>query len=75
MNVTLTWTPGAGSTSQTVQYKLATASTWTTFSSELGTATTATVTGLSDNLIYDFKILNYCYDGLLKLKNYVLYRS
>lgn len=63
MNVTLTWTPGAGSTSQTVQYKLATASTWTTFSTELGTATTATVTGLSDNLIYDFKILTACNGG------------
>jgi hypothetical protein len=63
MNVTLNWTPGVGSTGQTVQYKLASASTWTTFSSISGTATTETVTGLSDNLIYDFKILTACNGG------------
>ena len=63
MNVTLNWTPGAGSTSQTVQYKIATTSTWTTFSTVSGTATTATVTGLADNLIYDFKILTACNGG------------
>lgn len=63
MNVTLNWTPGAGSTSQTVQYKLASASTWTTFSTVSGTATTETVTGLADNLIYDFKILTACNGG------------
>lgn len=63
MNVTLTWTPGVGSTSQTVQYKLATASTYTTFSTVTGTATTETVTGLSDNLIYDFRISTACNGG------------
>ena len=63
MNVTLAWTPGVGSTSQTVQYKLATTSTWTTFSTVSGTVTTATVTGLADNLIYDFKILTACNGG------------
>lgn len=63
MNVTLTWTPGAGSTSQNVQYKLATASTWTTFSTVSGTATTAIVTGLSDNLIYDLRITTACNGG------------
>ena len=63
MNVTLNWTPGAGSTSQTVQYKIATTSTWTTFSTVSGTVTTATVTGLADNLIYDFKILTACNGG------------
>jgi hypothetical protein len=63
MNVTLNWTPGVGSTSQTVQYKLASASTWTTFSTVSGTATTVIVTGLADNLIYDFKILTACNGG------------
>lgn len=63
MNVTLAWTPGVGSTSQNVQYKLASASTWTTFSTVLGDVTTATVTGLSDNLIYDFKIVTACNGG------------
>lgn len=63
MNVTLTWTPGVGSTSQSVQYKLASASTWTTFNTLTGTATTETVTGLSDNLIYDFRITTACNGG------------
>lgn len=63
MNVTLTWTPGVGSTSQTVQYKLATVSTYTTFSTVTGTATTETVTGLSDNLIYDFRCTTACNGG------------
>ena len=63
MNVTLTWTPGVGSTSQTVQYKLASASTYTTFSTLTGTATTETVTGLSNNVIYDFKITTGCNGG------------
>jgi hypothetical protein len=63
MNVTLTWTPGVGSTSQTVQYKLASASTYTTFSTLTGTATTETVTGLSNNVIYDFRITTGCNGG------------
>jgi hypothetical protein len=63
MNVTLNWTVGSGATSQNVQYKLSSASTWTTFSSVTGTATTETVTGLSDNLLYDFKIVSNCNGG------------
>lgn len=63
MNVTLTWTPGVGSTSQTVQYKLASASTYTTFSTKTGTDTTETVTALSDNVIYDFRISTGCNGG------------
>lgn len=63
MNVTLNWTPGVGSTSQSVQYKLASASTWTTFSSLTGTAVTETITGLSDNLIYDLRITTGCNGG------------
>ena len=63
MNVTLNWTVGAGATSQNVQYKLASASTWITFSTVTGTAVTETVTGLSDNLTYDFKIISKCNGG------------
>jgi len=63
MNVTLAWTPGVGSTSQSVQYKLASASTWTTFSTVSGTTATVNVTGLSDNLIYDFRITTACNGG------------
>jgi hypothetical protein len=46
-----------------VQYKLASASTYTTFSTLTGTATTETVTGLSNNVIYDFKITTGCNGG------------
>jgi len=63
MNVTLNWTVGAGASSQNVQYKLASASTWITFSTVSGTAVTETVTGLSDNLTYDFKIVSNCNGG------------
>jgi len=63
MNVTLAWTPGAGSTSQSVQYKLATTTSWTTFSTVSGTTATVNVTGLSDNLIYDFRISTACNGG------------
>lgn len=63
MNVTLNWTVGAGATSQNVQYKLATDSTWTTFSTVGGAVTTETVTGLMDNLIYDFRVVTICSGG------------
>lgn len=63
MKVTLNWTVGSGATSQNVLYKLASASTWTTFSTLTGTDTTETVTGLSDNLIYDLKITTSCSGG------------
>ncbi len=67
---TLTWTPAAGATSQLVQYKLATASTWTTFGSALsGTANTATITGLADNQIYNFQVVTECSGGTPKESN------
>lgn len=59
MNATLTWSIGAGATTQNVQYKLSSATTWTTFSTVGGSATTETVTGLDDNLIYNFRIVTY----------------
>jgi hypothetical protein len=46
-----------------VQYKLASASTYTTFSTLTGIATTETVTGLSNNVIYDFRINTACNGG------------
>lgn len=63
MNVTLNWTVGVGATSQNVQYKLATDTIWTSFSTVSGTAITEVVTGLSDNLIYDFRIVTNCASG------------
>lgn len=63
MNVTLNWTVGVGASTQNVQYKLASATSWTTFSTVSGTTTTETVTGLTDNLVYDFKIVTNCSGG------------
>ena len=63
MNVTLNWSIGSGATSQSAQYKLSTSSTWTTFSTLAGSATTETITGLSDNLLYDLRIVSSCSGG------------
>jgi trimeric autotransporter adhesin len=63
MNITLTWTAGGGATSQDVQYKLASASSWTTHSNVAGNITTASITGLQDNLIYDFRVITNCAGG------------
>jgi hypothetical protein len=63
MNVTLSWSIGAGATSQNVQYKLSTSPTWITFSTVGGSATTETVTGLQDNLLYNFRIVTQCGGG------------
>lgn len=63
MNVTLSWTIGVGATSQNVQYKLSTSSTWITFSTVAGSTTTETVTGLNDNLLYNFRIISICSGG------------
>jgi hypothetical protein len=63
MNATLSWSIGAGATTQNVQYKLNSSSTWITFSTVGGSATTETVTGLDSNLIYNFRIVTYCSGG------------
>lgn len=63
MNINLTWTTGGGAASQDVQYKLATASTWTTHSNIAGNITTAAISGLQDNLIYDFRVVTNCPGG------------
>lgn len=63
MNITLTWTTGGGATSQDVQYKLASSGTWTTHANVAGNVTTASITGLQDNLIYDFRVVTNCAGG------------
>lgn len=68
MNVVLNWTPGAGATSQVVRYKLASVadtpdSNWTVHETVSGSANTSTITGLTDNLIYDFQIVTNCSGG------------
>src|SRR3982751_5140877 len=61
----LNWSPGGGtnSTGQTIQYKLSTTSTWTDFQTVAPTVSTATITGLQDNVIYDFRVVDNCSDG------------
>lgn len=63
MNATLSWSIGPGATSQNVQYKLSSSSTWITFGTVGATATTATVTGLDSNKLYNFRIVTYCSGG------------
>lgn len=63
MNITLNWTTGGSAASQDVQYKLASSGTWVTHSTVAGNATTATINGLQDNLIYDFRIVTNCSGG------------
>ena len=63
MNATLSWSIGPGATTQNVQYKLSTSSTWITFSTVSGSATTETVTGLDNNLLYNFRIITNCSGG------------
>lgn len=61
----LNWTPAGGlnSTGQEVRYKLSTTSTWTTAATVGATTDEYTVTGLLDNTIYDFQIVNLCSFG------------
>ncbi len=57
----LTWTAptvdgGTSITDYVVQYKLAVASTWTTFTDGVSTSTSATVTGLTNLSSYNFRV-------------------
>ena len=47
---------GSALTDYLVEYKLSSAGVWTTFSDGVSTATTATVTGLTNDLSYDFRV-------------------
>jgi hypothetical protein len=59
-SVVLNWYAPANSpaslTDYVVQYKLSSATSWTTFSDGTSTATTATVTGLTSLSVYDFRV-------------------
>ena len=63
MNITLTWTAGAGASTQNVQYKLASSSTWITHETVAGNIATSSITGLEDNKIYDFRVVTNCAGG------------
>lgn len=64
-SATLNWTPAGGTNSlgQDVQYKVRTSSTWITFSSVGPYISSAVITGLVDNTLYDFRIVNDCAFG------------
>jgi hypothetical protein len=59
MDVKLTWTPGSGATSQTVQYRQQGSTTWTTYTTINNNTTTSIVLTLPSN-DYQFRILNSC---------------
>ncbi len=48
---------------QLVQYKADNSSSWTTFSTVSAETTTQAITGLSDNILYDFRIISNCRYG------------
>lgn len=61
----LSWAPAGGTNSsgQQVQYKAASSGTWLVAATLGASASTYTVTGLDDNVIYDFRIANLCAYG------------
>lgn len=63
-SATITWVPAGGvSTSQDIQYKASTSGIWITYASVGPTISTATIPGLIDNVIYDFRIVDDCSYG------------
>lgn len=64
--INLSWTPAGGptSTGQTVQRKLASASTWSDLATGLApTANSYADTTAADNTLYDYRVLNICSAG------------
>lgn len=61
----ISWTPAGGSNSlnQTVQYKATDSSTWITFNTVSSSIATITITGLVNNTIYDFQVIDNCSVG------------
>lgn len=64
-SATLIWTPGGGanSLSQEIQYKVHTDSSPTTAAMVGAAVNTYTITGLLDNVIYDYWIVDHCAVG------------
>ena len=61
MTVKLTWTPGSGATTQTVQYRVYGATSWTNVVTNLDISVTQyQVTGLNDQQVYQFRVLTNC---------------
>jgi hypothetical protein len=62
----INWTPGGGGniTSQEVQYRIKGTTNWTTAVTGLSaSANTYTVTGLTENTIYEFRVVSNCSVG------------
>ena len=57
--VTLSWTASLYAGSQVVQYKQSSSPTWITDSTQSGSTTSYSVTALSSNTSYDFRIIPY----------------
>lgn len=61
----LRWTPSTGVvTDYLIEYKLASASTWTMFADASSTATSTMVTGLTDGQAYNFRVIALNDNGL-----------
>jgi hypothetical protein len=62
---TLAWSldTNSNNTNQTIQYKLNTASTWTTATTVSPITTNYSISGLNSNAIYNFQIVNNCSTG------------
>lgn len=58
-SASLSWTASQYAGSQVVQYKQSSSGTWTTHSTQDGTATSVLILGLSGGTSYDFRILPY----------------
>lgn len=59
----ITWVPGGGGGTQAVDYKLNSASGYTTYSSVGPAITSASIPGLTPNVLYTFRITNNCGSG------------
>ena len=70
MQAVLTWTPASGgnSTGQKVQYRVK-GGTWLDWSSVGPLVSTETITGLNDNSIYEFQVVNICSVGGSSVSN------
>lgn len=64
-NANLTWSLDSNSNNgpQTVQYKFANVSNWTTATTVSSTTNSAGITGLNQNKLYNFQVINNCPTG------------
>ncbi len=61
MNVKLTWTPGSGATTQTIEYRVVGASSWTVLTTTLSISVSSyVVTGLASDTSYQFRVITNC---------------